>query len=161
MIVADSGPLIALARIGRLLLLRDLFGTVLIPHAVASECLAGQNRPGSQAISQAIKQRWLKKKRPGARTLTAGRPAIGEGEEAAIAMAHQLGLRLLIDDKVARKVAALNEVVVVGTAGVLIEAKRKRLVRKVKPLIEDLQHNGYRLSEELVASVLIRCREGR
>ncbi|MEX2302373.1 MAG: DUF3368 domain-containing protein [Bryobacterales bacterium] len=99
----------------------------------------------------------MKKKR--ARAPLARQPAIGKGEIAAITLARQLGTRVLLDDKVARKVAILNEVAVVGTAGVLIDAKRKRLVRKVKPLIEDLRHGGYRLSDELVARVLAHCRE--
>jgi predicted nucleic acid-binding protein len=160
-IVADSGPLIALARIGQLHLLRDLFGVVVIPHAVATECLAGQNRPGSQVIAQALKQGWLRKKRPTSRISPVDRPALGDGENAAIALARGLGSRLLIDDKLARKAAGLNQVAVVGTAGVLIEAKQKKFVRKVKPLIEDLRRCGYRLSEELVESVLARCGEGR
>jgi predicted nucleic acid-binding protein len=159
-IVADSGPLIALARIDHLHLLRKLFRTVLIPQAVAAECLPGENRPGSKAIAQALKQGWLEKKRLAGQTTLIGRPTMGEGENAAIALAHRLGYLLLLDDKAARKVASLHQVVVVGTAGVLIEAKSKRLVRKVKPLIEDLKRCGYRLSDELVEQVLARCHEG-
>jgi predicted nucleic acid-binding protein len=159
LIVADSGPLIALARIGQLHLLRDLFRTVLIPQAVATECLAGENRPGSRAIAQALKQGWLKKQRLSARIQLLGRPAMGEGENAAITLAHRLRSRLLADDKAARKIASASGVPVVGTVGVLVEAKRRGLVRKVGPLIEDLKQGGYRLSNELVEQALIRCRE--
>jgi hypothetical protein len=84
---------------------------------------------------------------------------MGEGENAAIALAHHLGSPLLIDDKTARKIASRSGVSVVGTAAVLIEAKRKRLVRRVKPLIEDLKRGGYRLSDELIERVLARCHE--
>lgn len=83
----------------------------------------------------------------------------GTGEDAAITLAHHLGVPLLVDDKAARKIASLNGIPVVGTAWVLIEAKRKRLVRRVKPLIEDLKQGGYRLSDDLVEQILIRCRE--
>lgn len=159
MIVADSGPLIALARVGQLDLLRKLFRRVLIPPAVATEWLAGRNRPGSKAIAQALKQGWLKKKQPTRRLALAFSPALGEGENAAIALAYQLGVLLLVDDKLARKAAAQHEVAVVGVAGVLIEAKRRRLVRLVKPLIEALRLSGYRLSKELVDQVLARCGE--
>lgn len=159
MIAADSGPLIALARIGHLHLLRDLFQSVLVPQAVIAECCVGENRPGSKAIAQALKQGWLKRKRLPARILLLGRPTMGEGENAAIALAHHLGSPLLIDDKTARKIASRSGVSVVGTAAVLIEAKRKRLVRRVKPLIEDLKRGGYRLSDELIERVLARCHE--
>ncbi|MCP4695957.1 MAG: hypothetical protein GY862_03770 [Gammaproteobacteria bacterium] len=38
--VSNSTPLIHLAKIGKLELLRDFFGTVLIPQAVFNECVA-------------------------------------------------------------------------------------------------------------------------
>jgi predicted nucleic acid-binding protein len=86
---------------------------------------------------------------------------MGEGERAAITLAYRLGFRLLVDDKAARQYAALQGIHIIGTAGVLVEAKRKRLVRRVKPLIEELQKGGYRLSDELVQRVLTLCHEDR
>ena len=44
-VVADAGPLIAFGRIGKLDLLSQVLGRILMPKAVVDECLAaGLNR---------------------------------------------------------------------------------------------------------------------
>lgn len=45
-VVCDSGPLMALAKLNRLLLLRKLFGKVLIPQAVYQETVIRGMRQG-------------------------------------------------------------------------------------------------------------------
>lgn len=53
MIVADTGPIIVFARIGRLALLQQVVETVIIPDAVYDELvIGGRGRPGADAISQ-------------------------------------------------------------------------------------------------------------
>lgn len=46
MVVADSGPLIALARLDMLALLPDRFETILVPEAGFLECTRYGDRPG-------------------------------------------------------------------------------------------------------------------
>jgi predicted nucleic acid-binding protein len=58
-IVADAGPLIGLAKIGRLTLLRELYGEILIPPAVHAELQAGSQRPGDIALREALRQTWI------------------------------------------------------------------------------------------------------
>jgi predicted nucleic acid-binding protein len=52
-VVADTGPLIGLARISRLNLLKKLFGTVAIPPKVFHELKLSSDRPGTKAILKA------------------------------------------------------------------------------------------------------------
>jgi predicted nucleic acid-binding protein len=53
MIVADSGPVIAFARLGRLDLLHQVVGTLVIPHAVYEELVGrGTTRPGAAEVRQ-------------------------------------------------------------------------------------------------------------
>ncbi len=55
--VSNSTPLIHLAKIGKLELLRDFFGTVLIPQAVFDECVTeGRGYEDAMLLSQT---RWL------------------------------------------------------------------------------------------------------
>lgn len=53
-VVADATPLIALAKLGQLAWLPDLFGEVLVPGAVYSEIVvAGVGRSGAAEIQAA------------------------------------------------------------------------------------------------------------
>jgi predicted nucleic acid-binding protein len=48
LIVSNAGPLIHLARISKLRLLKELFGEVVIPYAVKEEVVEkGEEMPGS------------------------------------------------------------------------------------------------------------------
>jgi predicted nucleic acid-binding protein len=52
MIVADSGPIIVFARIGRLDLLRQVVGELIIPDAVYEELVgSGTERPGAAEVA--------------------------------------------------------------------------------------------------------------
>lgn len=53
-IVADSGPLIALARIDLLHLPAAVYGQALLTQTVLDECLAGGDRVDALAIAQAM-----------------------------------------------------------------------------------------------------------
>jgi predicted nucleic acid-binding protein len=53
-IVSNSTPLIALSRIGRLDVLRDLFEEIMVPAEVYDELVVkGKDRPGSEAVATA------------------------------------------------------------------------------------------------------------
>jgi uncharacterized protein len=55
--ITDSGPLIALARIGQTRLLEKLYGEVLVPPAVHDEMTREQDLPGASDFVQA---RWIR-----------------------------------------------------------------------------------------------------
>ena len=59
LIVADAGPLIALARIEHLELLRQRYGEILIPPAVFTELALESQRPGTALLKQAVLSGWL------------------------------------------------------------------------------------------------------
>ena len=50
MIVSDTGPLIAFARLGRLDLLRQVAGELIIPQAVFDEMTVRHDRPGAAEV---------------------------------------------------------------------------------------------------------------
>ena len=53
-VVSDAGPLIYLGGVGRLALLRDLFGRVIVPRHVWDEVVAvSSERPGSAELTSA------------------------------------------------------------------------------------------------------------
>jgi predicted nucleic acid-binding protein len=159
-IVADTSPLIAFARIDHMVLLSKLFGTVIIPQTVLDECIADLSRPGAQDIRKFIDQNLIKihpdvdfQKHA---TLF---DILDNGEISAIALALQLDSRLLIDEKLGRSAAKELGLKIIGTAGILLLAKQKNLIHAVSPLIEELKSAGYYLSDALSKEILRLAKE--
>ena len=59
-VVSNTSPIMNLAIIGELSLLRDQFGEVLIPGAVLEELRVEENLPGSQSVRDALKDGWIR-----------------------------------------------------------------------------------------------------
>ena len=156
MIVADTGPLIALARIQRLSLLQALYGDVLVPMAVQRELQLGTPRSGAQVLTQARGEGWLRVQAVTDTTkLALLNRLLDAGEAEAIVLAEQVTCQfLLIDDGHGRTVAQQRGVAVVGVAGVLLAAQRRGLITELSPVLAELVTIGYRLSPQLVAEVL-------
>lgn len=139
--VADSTCLIGLERIGRLDILRALFEPLVIPPKVQEE------------FGVAIE--WIEVEPPSNRMLVdALKLMVDEGEAEAIALAMEKGWPLVVDDRKARAWAKRLGIRVIGTAGILVRAKREGVIPAVKPLIEALQQVGFRLGTELVNEML-------
>ena len=154
-VVSDSGPLIALGRLDLLALLPALFAQVQVPQEVLIECLARPANTDAVRIQAAVAQGWLT---PCTATPIA-QPGLDLGERAAIARALEIGAGLLADDLVARQHAAALGLMVIGTLGVLVLAKRAGRLAAVKPLIERLRASGQRLSQAAVADALTAAQE--
>ena len=149
-LVADAGPLIALARIGHLELLERLFGRVMIPPVVSEELRLDSCKPGAAVLSQALDpDGWIRIEAPGSEKPSL-RVSLGEGEAEAIALASEHGALLLIDERRGRRAARAAGVQVLGTGRVLIAAKDKGYLSSVSVALDELCAVGYRLSGELV-----------
>jgi predicted nucleic acid-binding protein len=152
-IIADSGPLIALARVGQLDLLPRLFQVVRIPEAVMREVTQGaaEGRPGASEVRSAP---WIEVVGVSAAATAGYELLVDAGEAAAIALAKSEGGLLLMDDDRGRRLAIRLGLAVKGTLGILIVAKRRGHIPTVRPLLEGLVANGIRLSVKLVEATL-------
>lgn len=152
-VIADAGPLIALAKINHLQLLPALFGKVVITQVVADECLRGQSAD-ALLIGQALASAWLQCvdnpdfKHPLSRSL-------GLGEQSSIEYALQTNgnALLILDDALARKQALRKQLPIVGTAGLLFAAQRKALIPDPETLIVELRQKGYRISDAVISQL--------
>jgi predicted nucleic acid-binding protein len=154
-IVADASPLIGLARIGLLALLRDLYGGVVIPAEVLEELHVHENRPGSRTLLLALEAGWLRAEalRDSAEMVALLR-SIGPGEAAAILLAEQRPCRfVLLDEKRGRAVAKRRNIPVAGTGTILLAAKKRALIESVSMTLDQLAAAGYRLSARLRAEI--------
>ncbi len=151
-VIADAGPLIAFARVHQLGLLPQLFDRVFVTDIVFAECAGREDFPESPLIREAVDKKQL-----GLCTapdFSAYAQKIDAGEASAIALAIEYGCGVLMDDKAGRKMATNAAVPVIGTVGVLVLAKRKRLIPLVMPQLKALAISGYFLSEEIIAAAL-------
>ena len=156
--VSDSTPLIAFARIGRLDLLEQLFGTILVPPAVHKEIIPdGPGKKGAPALQSAS---WIQlHDRPDPDIRNEVDATLGQGEREAIALARELNRDLFIDDRAGRKEAARLDVAVTGSVGALLHAKDQVLVAEVRPLLDALGQEGLYLSDALREEILRRAGE--
>lgn len=153
-IVADTGPIIALAKIGKIFLLKSIAEEVLISPMVYKE-LFGKIGSESNEIDKALNTFIRLKKEITLDEATEMALAdLGEGEKQAIGLASNLGedVLLLIDDRAGRRIAGKLNIATTGLVGLLVVAKEMGFVESVGPLIEDLRHNGYWLSDDLITT---------
>ncbi len=153
-VIVDSSPLILLARIGRLPLLRSLYGELLMPTAVHQETvLQDPKRPGAQAIAKAD---WIRiREVTDAMAVTMLRQQVGSGESEAIVLALESAADLLIiDDAKGRRIAEAYGIPAVGSIGVLIQAKKRGIIEAVKPDLDAIQQAGLRMNSHLYTQAL-------
>ena len=154
LVVADAGPLIALARTGHLGLLRELFEIVLVPQAVLDELHISSNRAGARRLAEAVeKEQWIQVRTVQARA-HALELTLGKGETEAILLAIETNAILLMDDKRGRAAARLQSIDVIGTGRVLVTAKRGGLLESVTSGLDDLAGAGYRMSPALRRTII-------
>jgi predicted nucleic acid-binding protein len=155
-IIADASPLIGLARIGLLDLLRELYGGVVIPSQVLEELHVHENRPGSRTLLLALEAGWLRAEtiRDSVDMASLMR-SIGPGEAGAILLAEQRPCRfVLLDEKRGRAVAKRRNIPVAGTGTILLAAKKRALIKSVSMTLDQLAAVGYRLSPGLRAEII-------
>lgn len=61
---------------------------------------------------------------------------------------------VIIDELTARKVAIMMGLPIIGAVGLLIQAKRKGLIKEVKPLLDEMMRQGIRYKEIFYREVL-------
>ena len=154
-VVSNASPLINLARIGKLGLLRQLYGELVIPEAVRHEVIVeGVGQPGAREVEVAA---WIETRAVTNRHLVrALQQELDAGEAEAIALALEMGAELLLmDERVGRESARHLSVRYTGLIGVLVEAKHKGLISAVKPHLDTLRDAaGFRVSNALYMRVL-------
>jgi len=155
-VVSDTSPVLALAAIGQLDLLRLLFADVIIPEAVEHEI--AHKTPTFLPLPS-----WLRSQRASDRGLVDSLLAeIDLAEAEAIALAIELEADLLLmDERLGREVAQRKGLQYTGLIGVLLEAKRRGHVSAVRPLLDDLfTKAGFRISLRLRKRTLTLAGEG-
>ncbi len=140
-VISNSSPLIALAQIGRIEILHQLHPNVLVPPAVAREVAPTiPELPGWLLVRPLAHPRQPQ-------TVSG---SIGPGEQDVISLGLELGAeRLILDEQPARRLAASLGLRVIGTVGLLLAAKDRGFLAKIKPELDRLLAVRFFMGQEL------------
>lgn len=157
LVIADSGPIFSLATINKLQLLDSLFDDVKIPQAVWKEITLNNSVPYYDIIINYFENKIEKIKSFNELSFLMD---YGESESV-ILYREQNADFLLIDDKKARRIAENLKINCIGTLGLLIIAKEKKLIQELKPIFQEFLINKRYYSLELLNSILIENNESK
>jgi|CXWL01.1.fsa_nt_gi predicted nucleic acid-binding protein len=159
-IVADATPLIGLASIGRLEVLRELFEEVFIPQAVYDETVTNGRAEG-RAKHEVENAPWIyivQVKDRLAVNLLLDEMDLGEVETIVLAVEMNADWVLMDEKKGRRKLSQLN-VPKIGTLGILLRAKELGMIRNLGLEIKELQKTGFTISQPVIDEILRAARE--
>ncbi len=149
LVISDASALIALLGIDQIDLLRKLYERILTTDVVRDEVHTLLPEWIEISVDYDAQQYRLL------------RLELDAGEASAIALAlrrPQSGV--ILDERKGRMVAKRMDLRVLGTLGIIVNAKEAGLITSAKELIDRLEVHGFWLSHELRQRVLRRLGEG-
>lgn len=152
-IICDTSPIQYLHQIGHLSLLPDLAEKVILPPDVVKELETGRNH-GINLLDIELLN-WITVRSPESLAALPLVKDLGPGETQVLALALEIGNAVVIlDDFLARQVAQSLKIKLIGTLGILLNAKRTGLIPEVGLLLDKLQTLRFRLDPETHSGVL-------
>jgi predicted nucleic acid-binding protein len=158
LVISNTSPLFYLHRLRHLDLLQKLYERIAVPEAVVNELKAGRDQ-GEDAPDVAD-YNWIEVRPVRVPELIRLITDLGPGEAEVLALAlEEAGSLVILDDRLAREVAKLQNIRITGTAGVLLKAKHEGHISAVAPLFDKLPQLGFRLGDTVKANILKLAQE--
>jgi predicted nucleic acid-binding protein len=140
--IADTSTLIALEKINLLDVLCKIYTEIILPEAVINEF----GTPSIDCYS-------VKKVEGPLVRLLASDLNLSKGESEVITLSNETGIRTIIDDLKARKVAERLGLNVTGTIGILLKAEEMGLIESAYNKAKELKDIGFHVSDELLKDI--------
>ncbi len=157
-VIVNSTPLIILCNIGKLEILKELYGAIMIPQAVYAEVTAKKD----SACQQIVSADWIHVEQiqdQSDKMMYKSRLHEGEVEVMILAQESKKVDLVVIDDNAAKKTAKYLGLPVTGTMGVLLKAKKRGVVKEIRPILESMKERGFYISGEIERLVLEQAEE--
>lgn len=163
--VSNTSPLIWLSKIGKLLLLKELFHEIIIPEEVYKEAVEKGLQEGfsdALVMKEGVDQGWIRILKLNKKEITLCQKIaekafeIHLGEAQAIILARKMGALLLIDESSGRAFAEAWGLKAKGTLYVILSALRSGLLDEVeaKEIVLTLVSKGFRIEPTLLARII-------
>jgi hypothetical protein len=151
--VVNASPVIFLAKLGRLEILRLGADRVFVPRGVLAEVQAKQD-DAHRAVSSLLGS-WLAECVVRESKRLPPLSDIGPGEREVLSQALELGAEeVVLDDLRARQAAASLNLGVVGTLGLLLAARKRGILQQLRPELAAIKAAGFRIAPALEREVL-------
>ena len=153
-VVSDTSPVRALAHLGRLTLLRDLFGEVLVPPAVVAELASPKSH---MPLVRVAEYGFIIVRAPaGTDRVRQLRASLDAGEAEALVLASEVGADVvLMDERDGRAEAERMSLTPLGALGVLVRGKRAGLIPTVRPDVDRLREElRFFISDAMYGQIL-------
>ena len=159
MVVSDTSALSNFLYLGHFDWLGVLFDEVVMPPAVHAELT--QLSRFQVDLAPLVQATFLQTVSPrDTAAVQALRARLDPGEAEAIVLAEELApTYLVIDELLGRAEARKKGIAIVGTLGLLVQAKQRGLTTQIKPLMEQLRQKGFWINEKLFQKVLAQVGE--
>ena len=140
-VVINASLMISLFRAGLQPLLPRLFSDVRVPKAVWDEVVkGGRDDPATRGLPGVD---WIEQIKTAADMKVIGWN-LGAGETTVLSFAlHNPPYSAIVDDRAARRCAHVMNILLLGTAGVIVLAKRRGLIDSVESGLRQLPRRDY------------------
>ena len=147
-VIADTSCFILLTKINEIDLLHKVYKSVYTTPEIAAEF---KNELPDWVVIQRVKNNEI---------LLSLEVELDKGEASAIALTHELPNAIVVlDDWGARKVATRLKITFTGTFGIIVRAKQNGIIPSVTSILEKVKQTNFRISDELIATILSEAGE--
>ena len=152
-IITNTSPLYYLHQLDALPWLPELFTEISTPTAVVTELHQGREKGHNAPDPEDYP--WIKIKNPSNIPPEWLALDLGAGELAVLALSlEETAQIILLDERIARRIAEAAGLTVWGTLRVLLEAKSKGLTSQISPHIDRLKQSGMWITDPIRQRIL-------
>jgi len=158
-----------LAKIGRLNLIKNVYGKIWMPEAVFHETVTQGKilKITDASIMEEAVDKWILKERISSETdskyaFLDENNKIGLGEKQALELCKQLNTDIfIVDDKEARRVLRILRIKPIGICGILVQAHRKGLIstNEAEQIMDDLIKAKFRIDPTVYHLIIKKLRK--
>jgi len=141
-IISNTSCLIVLDNIGKINILKELYGQIFITEEVYNEF--GKNIENWITVCSVKNKNYVN-------ILNAN---IDLGEASTIALSLEIdNSTVILDDLKARRIAQKLNIKLTGTIGVLLKAKEKNIIDSLSLVIDEMKNKKFRISPEIEKTI--------